>query len=334
VRGTFDFLAKEGRYADAEKLWYVSLQQSDCFWMDLIIDPPLSSCASGWIKEYLADLKSRVEASLAKRFVYMYGSRTRVRFDHQAPLRTSFFSRRTKLNLRVGREGRRVSIPWDSSRAPELLGLQVSATSKFITFSGPKARYTFSVHDFLRIFGVGLADSTAIHYVGSTKNPDARPLERQHRGYADMLYGVGVEDRDFFLFVSLFKVMSVSTDGGHDIHFMVANAMTDEVPAQKEGALIEKAFIAYFDSAFQDEARGGERARLRSELRRLREQNNIRGVVLDFELGDPCPYFRLSSDVRPPSDRHVFRVWVENGDLRVEALPQSFDFHAAFGVAP
>lgn len=328
MRGTFEFLAEEKAYANTDKVWYVSLQQSDCFWMDLLIDPPLGRDGPNWIKEYLSELKGMVEASLAKRFIYMYGSRTKVRFDHNAPLRTAPFSRQKTISLRVGREGRRMSVPWDPSVAPDLLGLEVTATPKLISFHGPEKRFTFSVHDFLRTFGVGVGDSTAIHYVGMTKNPHSRPLDRQHRGYADMLYGVGTEDRDFFLFVSLFKVLSISTRGEYGVRFMLANAMTDEVPTQEEGALIENAFIAYFDSKFQDETRAGERARLKSELRRLREQNNIREAVLDFELSAPCPYFRLSSDVRAPSDRHVFRVSLVNEDLKVEPLPHSFDLNA------
>jgi hypothetical protein len=326
MRGEFNSVAEQAAYAGADKLWYVGLQQSDCYWMDLIVDPPSGCSAPRWIKEQLGDLKRRVEASLAKRFVYMYGSRTKVRFDERAPVSTSFFSRQTMLNLRVGREGRRVSFPWDVSLAPELVGLDVSATPKFITFCGQHRTSTFSVHDFLRLFHVDLGGSTTIHYVGATKNPETRPLERQHRGYADMLYGVGVDDCDFFLFMSLFKVLSVSAQTGHGVRFMLANAMTDEVPVREEGALIEHALIAYFDSRFQDEAHGGERARLRSELRRISEKKNIRGVIVDFELDEPCPYFRFSSDVRAASDRHVFRVSLESDNLEVEELPRSFEF--------
>ena len=40
MRGIFDFLAKHGAYADGEKVWYVGLEQADCFWIDLVIDPP------------------------------------------------------------------------------------------------------------------------------------------------------------------------------------------------------------------------------------------------------------------------------------------------------
>ena len=40
---------------------------------------------------------------------------------------------------------------------------------------------------------------------------------------------------------------------GLRIHFFVANAMTDEIRVDPEGAIIEHAVIAYFDSPFQAE---------------------------------------------------------------------------------
>jgi hypothetical protein len=106
--------------------------------------------------------------------------------------------------------------------------------------------------------------------------------------------------------------------------------MVDEVDVQKEGELIEGAFITYFDSKYQDERGAGERAKLEAQLRRVREEHNIESIVLDFEVDIPSPYYRLCSHTRPPANRHVFRCGVTNDQLALEVLPVTFDAAQAF----
>jgi hypothetical protein len=85
--------------------------------------------------------------------------------------------------------------------------VRVIATDKFLTISPDrKPPISIPIHDFMQMFAPGMDNPTEVHYVGLTKNPHRRPLGREHRGYGDMVYGVGAEDNDFFLYVALFKV--------------------------------------------------------------------------------------------------------------------------------
>lgn len=315
-------------YKAAPKRWYVHLSQTDCFWYDLIVNPPRAAESSNPVKSYLLALKEQVENSLEKRFIYMYGARKKLRFETDKPLSKKFFSRRPHVNVLVGRDRRRLSLPCDLSPlgVENLDSLRVAATDRFLSLSpeeGPQM--TIAIHDFMQLFAAPAGDATEIHYVGLTKNPHRRPLGREHRGYSDMVSGVGSEEHDFFLYVSLFKAMVKADHEQSGLHFLVANSMIDELDVQREGELIERAFIAYFDSRFQPESGASERAKLKSLLDRIKSERNIEEVVVDFEVEEPSPYYRFCSQARAAADRHVFRCSVNNNRLSIDDLPKSFD---------
>lgn len=332
-RGMLDSIGKHEVYADTPKHWYVHLAQVDCFWYDLIVNPPHGPESTEPVKGYFRARKDQVERSLEKRFIYMYGARKKLRFDQAKPFSKPLFSRGPQVNVLVGRNGRRQSIPCDLTPLgiKDLGHAQFKATDKLLTISPDgNRRITVSIHDFMQMFASDIEDSTEVHYVGLTKNPHCRPLGREHRGYSDMVYGVGSEDHDFFLYVVLFKVMAKAHHQASGLHFLVANSMVNEVDAQKEGKLIEGAFIAYFDSKYQDERGARERAKLEAQLLRVKKEHHIESVVFDFEVDKPSPYFRLCSHARRPADRHIFRYSVPNDKLALEVLPATFNAAEAF----
>jgi hypothetical protein len=332
-RGMFDSIRGLDVYAKTPKRWYVGLSQIDCFWFDLIVNPPLHRDSPDPIKGYLRDLKERVEQSLEKRFIYMYGARKKLRFNTRKPLSKGLFSRKLQVNVLVGREGRRQSFQCDLSSLgiEDLDQARVTATDKFLNISlYGRPPIAIPIHDFMQMFAPGMDCPTEVHYVGLTKNPHRRPLGREHRGYGDMVYGVGAEDHDFFLYVALFKVMAKADHQPSGFHFLVSNSMVDEVDVQKEGELIEGAFITYFDSKYQDERGAGERAKLEAQLRRVKEEHNIESIVVDFEVDIPSPYYRFCSRARPPADRHVFRCGLDDNKLALEVLPVTLDAVQAF----
>jgi len=333
-RGSFSFMASQEAYAKAAKRWYVSPLQCDCFWFDLVVNPPQGAGVPEPIKRHFQELKLRVEESLEKRFIYLYGSRKKVRLNARKPLNRGFFHRQVSVNVLVGAEGRRRRVPCDLTplgiRDPATC--RVRATDKLLSVSQDGRQWiSTSIHDFLQVCAledIGL--STDIHYVGLTKNPHTRPLGREHRGYGDMVYGVGSDDNDFFLYVAVFKVMASAAHPASGLNFLVANAMTNEVPAQPEGQLIEGALIAYFDSEYQDEQRAGERAKLEAQLRRLQREHAIESVVIDFEIEGDSPYYRLGSRARIAAQRHLFRCRLVDDQLAIEPLGEAFDATALF----
>ncbi len=328
LRGTLGSLNSHDIYARAPKSWYVSPVQCDCFWFDLIDGTCDIYNDIKPIHSYLQLLKTRVEQSLEKRFIYMFGARKKIRFDVRKPLSLSIFSRKLHVNVFVGRESRRLRLRCDLSKLgiAERSKLTVLADERFLTLTADETQwFTISVHDFMQELAEDFGESTEIHYVGLTKNPHDRPLGRDHRGYADMVKGVGSEDHDFFLYVSLFKAFARAKNEPAGFHFLVANSMIDEVNVQSEGELIEKAFIAYFDSKYQDEKGARERARLEALLQRLNKEKCLQAVVVDMEFNDPSPYYRFSSRIRMPAYRHAFRCSLREGKLSIEALPEDFN---------
>ena len=207
-RGIFDFFAKNTAYKDSEKSWYVTLNQSTCFWFDLIVNPITEKGEKDPIVEYLKQLKRVVEETLEKRFIYFFASRPKVRFDLK---KTSYYqndSGTLVINLLIGRDRKEKSINVSFFGEPSKISLQpkVEMSEKFIILhfdEGGSA--TFSIHDFLCSNNIQLDLNTHIHYIGITKNPDSRPITREHRGVADTLYNISNEENDFFLFVNLFK---------------------------------------------------------------------------------------------------------------------------------
>jgi hypothetical protein len=101
--------------------------------------------------------------------------------------------------------------------------------------------------------------------------------------------------------------------------------MSDEVPVDAEGGVIEKAFIAYFDSSLQQEERAHERATLYKNLKRMKKHKQIDHAVFDFEMSEPNSYFRFYSDAIEPSHRHVFSFSAAADGLSLEKLNSDFD---------
>ena len=254
MRGVFDFIAKNSEYKKMPKRWQVSLLQSDSFWWDMIVDLP-SVIDGDPIKPYLRNLKKEVESTLEKRFIYYFASLPRVRFDLKRPPRKSLFSKTLVITLLIGKKQKRV---WFRCDAPidndGKVAKDMLIEDKFIRFwYSQDHSETHSVHDFIRMLNIQLGFSSTVHYVGITKNPEDRPLSREHRGISDTLYKFRSENYDFFLFVNLYKVTSRTFDFNAPVSFIVSNAMIDEVNVDVEGAIVEHSLVAYFNSDVQKE---------------------------------------------------------------------------------
>lgn len=156
---------------------------------------------------------------------------------------------------------------------------------KFIYHNGNTNAY--SIHDFLQIFGCDFGIPTSVHYVGATKNPHDRPINREHRGVADTLYNVSNDDNDFFLIVSVFKVTSLTLGNNSGLSFWVGNSLSNEVPTESEGIIIEGGFLSYFDSKIQKKGRSSERPTFKNELINVKKENNIEYIVFDWEMEFP-----------------------------------------------
>lgn len=318
TRGLFNNLLTIPGYRDAEKSWHITLERSEFFWFELVVDPPAANDTGHLIKRYLKQLKADVETALEKRFIYFYTSRKKVRFDTKRPPKYSFFGFGDELILHLiigGKERRKLPVP-----APlfEIDGKQirpkVSIDDRFIYFEGPTFSTVASVHDFLRFYNLSLGITSEVQYVGITEDPARRTLSREHRGYADTLYFAPTSENDIFLTINTFKVMSDATTGDGFIRIIAPNSMTDEIPVGDEGAVIENALIHYFDAKCQEPDKKASWTKFRNLLRKVLAARNINSVSIHMELEEPSEYDALGSRCIVPSMAHSFAWELANAE--------------------
>lgn len=330
TRGNLGDLAANPAYAESTKHWHITLQQSSCYWYELIVNPPDFVDTKDGISAQLEDLRATVEQTLEKRFIYFFASRTKVRFDTTRPPKYSFWRKWLVISLLIGRDRKRHVIKirfHDQEGQPLTPGIEVS--ERFIRIiHSDTVSHAFSVHDFLQTFEISLGMPTQVHYVGITKDPADRPLSRKHRGITDTLYNVSNEDNDFFIFINLFKVMSDAKNNSHGLHFLVANSMIDEIQTDEEGRVIESALIAYFDCASQQVNRENERAVLSNQLASLAKGHKIQSVSMHVEMESPNEYFVFGSEAAPAALSHSFLYRHLNGRVEMERFTSEDELRA------
>ena len=320
TRGIFDFLQREPTYTGADKDWYVELSQSTCFWYDLLLDPPEGFDTKQQITDYLKQLQSTVESQLDKRFIYFLTARKKLRFCVSKKPRYSFFGNDLFFYVEMGRERirRKVTTKIFDTQTRQPIKPPVEVSERFITFHyTPNRKVSMSIHDFLQISGIEVGVNTEVHYIGYTKNPSERPINRVHRGLSDMLYQVSNEEYDFFVFYNLFKVLSIGINPTAPINFCVANSMIDEIKADEEGRIIEKALIKYFGTETQELNKRNEESELENSLERLAAKNNINSVAIHIEMEEPSELHRFFSRSVKPSDKHVFTCRIGNSGVEI-----------------
>ena len=322
TRGYFNQIDMGPAYTESSKNWHITLDRSNCFWYELIVNPPAFVDTRRDIADYLRWLKSAVEQTLEKRFIYFFVSRKKVRFDTTKQPKYSLFGKYLVLRLLIGKDGQSRTIKrkvFDQSG--KQITPKVEVTDSFIRFyQHANSSETYSIHDFLQMHDIALGITSEIHYVGITKNPGDRPISREHRGITDTLYRVSNEDNDFFIFINLFKVMSNAESSKHGINFVIANSMIDEIPTEEEGQIIEGALINYFNTEAQQLNKRNESAVLNNRLASIAKNNNIEFISLQMELEHPNEYFVFGSQAVPPSVSHTFVCRSVNGSLEITKL--------------
>lgn len=321
-RGIFDFMLNQPAYTDAEKRWHVELDQSSYFWYELLVHPPEGFDTKQHIANFLKRLKQTVETQLDKRFIYFLGSRTKLRFCTSRKPQYSLFGKELILHVEVGASRKLVKTTTmmrdDASGARITPPVEVS--DRFITFEHPPGhRVSYSIHDYFDMVGIKFGIDTEIHYVGYTKNPDDRPLNRAHRGLADMLYKVSSAEHDFFIFYNLFKVLAIAGTSSSAFNFVVANSMIDEVRVDEEGRIIEKVLIKYFSTEIQELNKSSEGGELENTLAQLGSKNKIGSISFNIEVERQSEMFRFYSRAVAASDRHTFTC--KMGDNGAEIVP-------------
>lgn len=321
TRGLFNNLLSIPGYQNAEKSWHITLERSEFFWFELVVDPPETNDTRQLITHYLKDLRAHVEAVLEKRFIYFYTSRKKVRFDTKRQPKYSLFGFGDKLVLHLiieGKERRKLTLPAPVIEIDgKLIKPRVFVDERFIYFQGPTFSTVASIHDFLRLNKLSLGITSEVQYVGITKDPARRTLSREHRGYADAIYFAPTSENDIFLTVNTFKVMSDATTGGGCIRIIAPNSMTDEIPAGDEGSVIENALIHYFDAKSQEPDKENSWAKFKNLLGVTLASKKINSISIHMELEEPSEYDALGSRRIEPSTAHSFAWELSEGEPKL-----------------
>lgn len=321
TRGLFNNLLSIPGYQDAEKSWHITLERSEFFWFELVVDPPETNDTRQQITQYLKDLRANVEATLEKRFIYFYTSRKKVRFDTKKPPTYSFFGLGNKLIIHLviaGKKRHKLTLPAPAIAIDgKLIRPKVFVDERFIYFQGPNFSTVASIHDFLRLNKLSLGITSEIQYVGISKDPARRTLCREHRGYADAIYFAPTSENDIFLTVNTFKVMSDATAGGGFIRIIAPNSMTDEIPVGDEGSVIENALIHYFDAKSQEPDKDNSWAKFKNLLGKTLASKKINSISIHMELEEPSEYDELGSRRVEPSTSHSFAWELAGGEPKL-----------------
>ncbi|MBW3833896.1 hypothetical protein [Aeromonas hydrophila] len=317
-RGILNFLSNDPIYKSSKKEWLVELQQSQMYWYELLVNGHEEIDTRKFIFDQVKKLKEEVESCLEKRFVYFICSRIKVRFcSDTLPVLTPFHGF-MKLRVLVGREKEPkefvVNVLYDENR--DVVIPKIDETGRFIIFTHQSGHsICFSIHDYLMNFCVNLGYSTKVEYVGVTKNPNNRPLNGVHGGLSDVLYNVSHDENDILIFFNLFKVTNNAAGNKYNIHYNIANAMTDEIKVNQEGEVIEKSFRFYFDSDTQKRHKNTERREITNDLREMSEKNNIKSVHVFYEVEDDSEYYEFYSSKVSPKRTHYFTVELNDDDI-------------------
>ncbi|MFN1582924.1 hypothetical protein [Vibrio rotiferianus] len=327
-RGIFDFMQHDSVYKNSQKEWLVTLQQSQMYWYELLVNEHDEINTRKLIFSEVKELKKQVEASLKKRFVYFICSRIKVRFCAETPPVLTPYYGFMKLRVLIGRDEkiREFVVPVACDENYLAILPEIDETGRFITFCHPSGiKRCFSVHDYLMTIGVNLGYSTKVEYVGVTKKPQDRPLNGVHGGLGDVLYNVSNEDNDILIFFNTFKVITNAEQNKYNINYHIPNSMTDEVKVGKEGEVIEKSFRFYFDSRTQKRKRAKERKELINDLKNMVHENNIGLLNVLFEVEEDSEYYQFYSSRVNPRKSHCFTVKISENDLCLEDFEGTFD---------
>ncbi len=309
-RGVFSFITEHATYTEQKKDWHVELIQSTWFWFDLLIDSPDGVNMMEAARKQLNALNDAVKNELDKRFVYFLASRPKIRFSTKRKPHYASFSGKLILYIEVGRERiiRRCVVKFaDATGKP--VKPRIEVTDRLITLSEDEQhKVTYSIYDFFSLCGIRTGIDTEVHYVGYTSDPSGRPIDRNHRGFGDMLHWTSRDDQtyDYFVFYNLFKVTSLAMDTASPINFVVSNAMIDEVRADEEGLIVEKILVKYFSTKAQELNNTKESTELDNSLDKLIRNHNIHSITFDIEVDERSDLCRFFSRSIKADDRHHF----------------------------
>jgi len=315
-RGYLDFLNENNLYKGSIKDWRINLIQTNCFCYDFVVNEH-ALCGASQTKKRLKEIKDHVLNQMEKRFVYYIATRKRVRFSmSNRPILTG---NRVSICVEIGKEKelRKLDI-----FVPEGSCIKVTSDPRVISFTGPSGNTTsHEIHSFLQSIDANLGIASEIQYVGMTKDPTRRPMFDGHIPLSRIAYEVDREEDDILVFFNVFKVMASAQNHRLNAEINIPNSATNEVSAEDEGRIIEKALIFYFMPKYNIGNSANEIGELKNKLITLSQENNFKRIDFSLEVDGSSEYFAYSSPSVPIRANHSFSCEISDIEVELNQIP-------------
>lgn len=330
-----------GKFTDFEytenvsRSWIVTFLESNCYWYDLIINPPEGWDSRKRISAELNEKKKLLADSIDKRFIYFLASRPKVRFDTTQKVKKKWFAPVIIVPVVVWPDRKKTKIQFTTASVDEASRYatpSVELTDTMIKMNFRSSQVVdMSIHDFLQLANTGIGQNSQVRYVGSTKDPASRLLSRKHRGLTDTIYNVGSENSDFFLYVNVCHIQSNTIDPGYGLNIYTTNSLTDELDIEDERHIVEGALIEYFQCSSQKLNKEAEKASFVKRMRAILKENKISRVAVWLGIENEDEYFTFFSTEQPAKAEHIFSFELCE-DLEMTQYADHREMYQAMGI--
>ena len=261
--------------------WHVTLEESTYHWYDQVARFPDSQNDLREIRRELKNVQQKARKSTNRRFVYFLVSRPKIRIAPSRKIRRELFSNRAIIKISLGNDEVRRKFAFDLKRIVKKINSFVEITDRFVLVEDAETNVVkYNVHQFLQKCGFSFRAPSTVRYVGDTGTPFNRLLKREHRGLFDMVYNLGLNDFDYFIFTHIINVTRHNRQRPLGDDFFTLNLSSskdpeDPIDLNKEGVVVENALIEYFYCEFQDVNRKRDRGKLRNALEFLKSERGV-----------------------------------------------------------
>mgnify|MGYP000383266609 CR=1 FL=1 len=142
-----------------------------------------------------------------------------------------------------------------------------------------------------------------------------------HIPLSRIAYEVDREDEDILVFFNVFKVMTSAQNHCLNAEINIPNSATDEVSAENEGRIIEKALIFYFMPKYNIGNRVNEIGELKNKLITLSQENYFKRIDFSLEVMGASEYFAFSSPSVSTCANHSFSFEISENDVTLNQIP-------------
>lgn len=301
----------------APQSWMVRVADAKYYWYDPLVEIGDKPDIRDPVGRYLRRMEFELDATAARRHLFLAVSRPRVRFDIAGALHWGFFSLKLSLPLLLGAERRKdgVTVELKAPFGAKLKKPTIAMTESFLTLDWGGPVEVLSVHDLLRIYAPTVQPPGTVALVGQTHDPEARlgrgrlPAMRRLREQA------GAAHDTLLLVLGIQVEVNCAEGDPAALPFNTDPLVADTLLAERVD-LIEAALARHFEGG---QARGRQRG---ERLTAVQRANQLAQYTIDLALPPACgSYHQLGSASAGAAARHLLSCFIADGQAQVASMP-------------